>query len=98
MVLGILGILVLRSYVYKKRIFDPGTWKVIFYITVMDLVFFFLFLNIPELRNNGLMTFLYDDGSVGSFSLVVQLISLPVILPLFYANYKLAFPAEKKKK
>lgn len=94
---GILSILCLYSFVFKKRIFDTQVWQVILLVSVIGFILEMLYKFTPF---NLLSSILESrQATNGQDVLLATLISLPA----YYANYQLAYPqktvpAKKAKK
>lgn len=91
---GIIGILILYSYIYKKRIFDSRVWKIIFWVGIAATVWDFVY-TFSALKNIIIIPSILQS-SFGKTTGSDLLFALFIGLPMIYANFKLAYPKKSK--
>ncbi|MBI2022699.1 hypothetical protein HYS97_02535 [Candidatus Daviesbacteria bacterium] len=81
---GVIPLLAGFSFAFKKRIFERKVWKILFWL-ILARLFFQL---IMELQNAPRI-YVYLP------TLMIGFLGFSVFLPLYYAVYKLAYPAKR---
>jgi hypothetical protein len=92
----ILAIVTVYSYVYKRFLFGARVWKYIFWFNIITTLFDFLYtftlldslFTFPEfLQSNALRAVLPSP-----YPLTDYLIGMLIVLPVYIANHRLAYP------
>lgn len=84
--LGILRLIAVYSYVFKKSILKTNIWKVIFWIQILSISF--------ELIDSFLLKLNLIPGIVEA-SRILLVLATAILLPSIYAIYKLSYPIKK---